>query len=70
MKNYPAIVLLALVAAPLSVAAEPATNSLPVSAVSPPSAGGQNWNWHVQNPDLVQACLGGLPIHRRPGVQP
>ena len=39
-------------------AADFSTNSLPASAAPPPSPGEQNWNWHVQNTDIVQGYPG------------
>ena len=58
MKNYPAITLFALGAAALPATAEVATNSLPVSAAIQQPPDGQNWNWHVQNTDIVQGYPG------------
>ena len=54
MKNYPATSLLAFCVAALPAAAEVPTNSLPASAAAGQSSDGQNWNWHVQNTDIVQ----------------
>jgi len=45
MKNQPAFAVFALLATILPVAAEDSTHS-PVA--------GQNWNWHVQNTEIVQ----------------
>jgi high affinity Mn2+ porin len=57
MKNRPAITGFALCAAALP-AAGASTNSPPVPAVPPQSPVGQNWNWHVQNTDIVQGYPG------------
>jgi high affinity Mn2+ porin len=41
-----------------TAAAELVTNALPASGVSQTAPDGQNWNWHVQNTDIVQGYTG------------
>ena len=49
----PSIPLAALVCATASLASAQTTTNTPALA-SQPAASTQNWNWHVQNTDLVQ----------------
>jgi len=70
LKNCPAITLFALGAAALPAPAEVATNSLPVSAAIRQPPGGQNWNWHVQNTDIVQGYPGFTSKYSGPNSLP
>jgi len=69
VKSGPAIGVIALCVAALPAAAEVSTNSLPVSAAGPPPDG-QNWNWHVQNTDIVQGYPGFSAKYSGPNSLP
>ena len=69
MKNRPAITGFVLCAAALP-AAGASTNSPPVPAVPPQSPVGQNWNWHVQNTDIVQGYPGFSSKYSGPNSLP
>src|ERR1700676_153822 len=58
MKKGRTIALFAFGVAALPAAAQVSTNSLPVAATIRQSPDGQNWNWHVQNTDIVQGYPG------------
>ena len=49
---------LAFSATTLPALTEDSTNSAPVLASTPPPTAEQNWNWHVQNTDIVQGYPG------------
>jgi high affinity Mn2+ porin len=71
MKNGPVITIFALgAAALLAKAAETPTNSVPASVIEPPDARQQNWNWHVQNTDIVQGYPGFSSKYSGPNSLP
>jgi high affinity Mn2+ porin len=61
-KNHPIVTMLALVAVILPAVAEDATNS--------PAENQQNWNFHVQNTDIVQGYPGFSSQYSGPNSLP
>ena len=54
----------------IAVAADTVTNSLPASALNPSADQPQNWNWHVQNTDIVQGYPGFSAKYSGPNSLP
>ncbi|MGD0209197.1 MAG: carbohydrate porin [Verrucomicrobiota bacterium] len=54
----------------VAVAADTMTNSLPTPAINPSAEQPQNWNWHVQNTDIVQGYPGFSSKYSGPNSLP
>jgi high affinity Mn2+ porin len=67
MKDSLAITVFVLCVAVLPAAAEVSTNSLPVPVAIQQPPVEPNWNWHVQNTDIVQGYPGFPAKYTNPG---
>jgi high affinity Mn2+ porin len=57
-------------AAASAVAAQVSVNSLPAPSIVQPPGGEQNWNWHIQNTDIVQGYPGFSAKYSGPNSLP
>ena len=70
LKTAGVITALSCTTMSVAVAADTMTNSLPISAINPSADQPQNWNWHVQNTDIVQSYPGFSAKYSGPNSLP